>query len=47
MTNWLAFMIGLIVTGLVIADASLNGGDNLLFLSRKFLELLTYIAFWR
>ena len=47
MTNKLAFIIGLILLGLIGADIFLNDSANLVFLARKFLELLTWIAFWR
>ena len=47
MTNKLAIMIGLSVIAAVIADLTLAGGSNLLFLGRKFFLLLDWLAFWR
>ena len=47
MTNKLAIILGLVVVGLISADLYLNDGSELLFLGRKFLDLVNYIAFWR
>jgi len=47
MTNtiaaWLAGLIILLMTG----DAILYGGEHLLFLARKFYDLIEWVAFWR
>jgi hypothetical protein len=47
MTNTLALFIGGFVVAGILADAVLNGGQNLLFLSRKFVDLSEWLAFWR
>ncbi|WP_323769065.1 glyceraldehyde-3-phosphate dehydrogenase [Antarctobacter sp.] len=47
MTNRLAIIIGLLLVGAIVADASLNDGGNLLFLGRKFFVLIDWLAFWR
>lgn len=47
MTNTIAIVLaGLVVGGLVV-DIVFFGGETLLFLGRKFLDLLTWVAFWR
>jgi len=47
MTNSLAIILGLIFTCLIVLDVALNQGASLIFLGRKGLELMSYIAFWR
>lgn len=47
MTNSLALSLGLAIIALVGLDLVLFGGDNLLFLARKFWALLHWVAFWR
>ena len=47
MTNRLAILLGLILLALIAADIFLREASGLLYLARKFLNLLNYIAFWR
>ena len=47
MTNSIALILGMVLAACVAADAFLNDGMVLLFLARKFLELIEWIAFWR
>lgn len=47
MTNKIAIWLGLILIVGLVADLILEGGSNLLFLSKKFFELLDWVAFWR
>lgn len=47
MTNTLAIVTGLVLLALIAADLLLNGAGALLFLGKKFLDLLAYVAFWR
>ena len=47
MTNNLAILLGLIFTCLIGLDVVFNGGAATVFLGRKMLELMAYIAFWR
>ena len=47
MTNRLAVWIGLILLASIIADFALNGGSATVFLVRKFLDLIEWVAFWR
>jgi len=46
-TNRLAVLLGIFILIAVAVDVVLNGTENLLFLSKKFLELIEWIAFWR
>ena len=46
-TNTIAIGLGLLILGGIGVDAFMTGGDGLLFLSRKGLDLLEWIAFWR
>lgn len=47
MTNQLALMMGAAIVVAVAADLTLYDGDTLLFLSRKFVDLMHWVAFWR
>ncbi len=46
MTNTIALWIGLLVVVAAIADYLFNGGDALMFLARKFLDLIEWVDFW-
>lgn len=46
MTNTIALWIGLILTAAITADLALNGGSALMFLARKFLDLIEWVDFW-
>ncbi|MFM7333981.1 MAG: glyceraldehyde-3-phosphate dehydrogenase [Tabrizicola sp.] len=46
MTNTIALWIGVILVAGIIADVALNGGTALLFLARKFLDLVEWVDFW-
>ena len=43
----IALTLAALILGLVVADVLANGGDVLLFLGRKFTDLLEYVIFWR
>jgi hypothetical protein len=45
-TNTIAVWIGLILLCAILADFALNGGSALLFLARKFLDLVEWVDFW-
>jgi hypothetical protein len=45
-TNIIALWIGLILTAAITADLALNGGSALMFLARKFLDLIEWVDFW-
>ncbi|WP_203564892.1 hypothetical protein [Aliiroseovarius sp. PrR006] len=47
MTNQLAIILGAVILLLVGLDIVVWGGENLLFLAKKFLELTEWVAFWR
>lgn len=47
MSNRLAVILALMIAAAILADQVLAGGDNLLFLARKFADLTEYMAFWR
>ena len=47
MTNSIAIGLGLLIHGGIGVDAFLTGGEGLMFLARKGLDLLEWIAFWR
>lgn len=47
MTNSLAITIGLIVTALVSVDVLMYGTEHLLFLGKRLIELIEWLAFWR
>lgn len=47
MTNSIAIGLGILVLGGLGIDAFLTGGEGLMFLARKGLDLLEWIAFWR
>ena len=46
LTNTIAFWLGLFLLAGIIADLALNGGSALMFLARKFLDLIEWVAFW-
>lgn len=47
MTNRLAILLGLTIVGLIAVDMLFYEAENLLFLGKKFLELMNWLAFWR
>ncbi|MGJ8605857.1 MAG: glyceraldehyde-3-phosphate dehydrogenase [Marivita sp.] len=47
MTNSIAIGLGLLILGGIGIDAFLTGGDGLLFLAAKGIDLVEWIAFWR
>jgi hypothetical protein len=46
-TDRLALILGLILAALIGLDMALTGGETLVFLARKFLNLLDWVEFWR
>ena len=46
MTNIIALWIGILLVIAMLADHFLNGGEALLFLARKFLDLVEWVDFW-
>jgi hypothetical protein len=47
MTDRIALGLALLLAALIGADLSLNGGAGLLFLARKFIDLMEWVEFWR
>ena len=47
MTNTLSILLGLLIVGGVFLDFYMYDSDNLLFLAKKFAELIEWLAFWR
>ncbi len=47
MTNKIALGLGLLLLVLIAADVLFNGAEDLIFLSKKFFELIEWLAFWR
>jgi hypothetical protein len=47
MTNTIAVLLGLFLVALLGFDYLQYDGANALFLSRKFVELIEWMAFWR
>ncbi|KEP69917.1 glyceraldehyde-3-phosphate dehydrogenase [Thioclava dalianensis] len=47
MTNRIALWLAATIVLLALADIFLDDGRVLLFLSKKILDLVQYIAFWR
>ena len=47
MTNRIASVLGLIIVGAILLDVFLYGSEHLVFLGKKFAELVEWIAFWR
>ena len=47
MTNRLAIILGSIIVLSILIDTIANGGAVTLFLSKRLLELIEWLAFWR
>jgi hypothetical protein len=47
LTDRIAIVLAGVIALAVLADLSLNGGSALLFLARKSLDLIEFLAFWR
>ena len=47
MTNTIAVVLGVLILGALAVDVMLYGTEHLLFLSRKFADLIEWLAFWR
>lgn len=47
MTNTIALAMGLILLVALGVDYALFGSEHLLFLAKKFVVLLDWVAFWR
>ncbi len=47
MTDRIAVVLGLIIIGAIVLDLLFFGTEHLVFLAKKFAELLEWVAFWR
>lgn len=47
MNNTLAIILGVLIIAGVASDVVLTGGETLLFLAKKFMNLMDWLAFWR
>ena len=47
MTNRIAIILGLIILSGLAFDTIRNDSAGLLFLGRKFIEFVEFVAFWR
>lgn len=47
MNNPVALGLGALIVMLVLADGLANGGGAMVFLAKKLLVLIDYVAFWR
>jgi hypothetical protein len=46
-TNPIAIVLGILITVAIVVDVMLFGTDHMIFLGKKFFELIEWIAFWR
>ena len=47
MTDHIALWLAAVLAVLIGADFVLTGGGTLVFLARRFLDLMDWVAFWR
>jgi hypothetical protein len=47
LTDRIAVILAGLIALAIVADLALNGGSALLFLGRKFLDLIDYVSIWR
>lgn len=47
MTNSVALTLGLLILGAFAADFYLYGNEHFVFLGKKLLALIEWVAFWR
>lgn len=47
MTNPIALVLGSLIIGLVLVDILVFGTEHLVFLGKKFFELIGWVSFWR
>ena len=47
MTNLIAIVLGLILITALAVDTMFYGTEHLIFLGKKMLELIEWVAFWR
>lgn len=47
MNTPIALVLGFLLIGAAVVDVTMFGTEHLLFLTKKFMDLLEWIAFWR
>lgn len=47
MTNRLAVILGVLIVGSIVMDGLFFGTEHFVFLGRKFMALIEWLAFWR
>lgn len=47
MTNSIAIGLGALIIGALAIDTWLYGAEHLIFLAKKLLEFIEWLAFWR
>ena len=47
MTNSVAIFLGIAIVGAIVADMLFLDAANLVFLGKKFADMLEWLAFWR
>ncbi|MEM1073187.1 MAG: hypothetical protein AAF665_13115 [Pseudomonadota bacterium] len=47
MTNRIAVVLGAVLTGLIVLDVLVFDATVLIFLGKRFFELIEWMAFWR
>lgn len=47
MTNRIALILAVLLIGAIAVDVFLFGTEHLIFLSKKMLDLIEWLAFWR
>jgi len=47
MTNKIAFILGFVIVAGIVYDVVAHDSANLLFLAKKLLEFIEWMAFWR
>ncbi len=47
MTNRIALWLGAVLIGLIAIDVILFGTEQLVYLGRKMVDLIEWMAFWR
>ena len=46
-TNRIAIFLGLFLIAAIVLDTMIYGNQHLVFLGKKFFELIEWVAFWR
>ena len=47
MSNRIALVLALLIVGAVVVDVWLYGDTHMVFLGKKFADLIEWLAFWR